>query len=206
MKMKNKINVNIQKQCLIHISGTPGSGKTYLYDQLRKFIKTDKNKKNKNKNKNKNKIKIVDTDDWRDEFYSTAKYKKNKTSYLKFISNHVQKLKKYHIVILCGILDDYLGGKTVFPRFDTKYKYFIKIPVEQLYMQQNIRAINHLCKNKKKYIAKLKQHREPIFKKIDEIKKEYANDEMLYVKKNKYKLANQKQILSIVKKKTIKRC
>ena len=56
---------------LSHITGTPGSGKTYIGNMLKKYS---------------NKIKIIDTDDWRDLFYNNKNISK--------LNNKVNKLEK----------------------------------------------------------------------------------------------------------------
>lgn len=165
---------------IIHISGTPGSGKTYILEKLKKINK---------------KIKLIDTDIWRDEYYLNN----TKKSYILFIENKLKKLKNYDIVVLCGVLDDYIDNKFVFPKINATYKYFIDIDIHTLFLQRNKRLLNNIYNHKNKYIKLLNNYKIPKFLSLEEIKNEYDNDINIYVKKYKYILSTQKNIINEIK-------
>ena len=168
---------------IIHIAGTPGSGKSYIGNMF---------KKQKN-------IKVIDTDDWRDEFYS-SKIIKNKKNYLKFIDSKMSNILKNTVInyLLVGVLDDYIKNELVFPDIVVNKKFFLKISAKKLFMQRNIRLLNYLCKNKKKYEYDIQNLKIPDFRSLEEIKEEYAKDILLY-KNHNYLLKSGDWIIDFVK-------
>lgn len=146
---------------IIHISGTVGSGKTYLGNLY------------------KNKFNVIDTDDWMDE-YSAIHKKFNKSSYIKFITDKMKSVKKN--TLLVGILENY----NVFPEINTNYKIFLSISIDKLFQQYNQRLVRHICKNKDEYLDKIENGKLPVFRTKEELKKIKDYDTMIH-KKHGYK-------------------
>jgi len=123
---------------IIHISGTSGSGKTYIGNIF------------------KNIMNVIDTDDWTEEYDKIIKVK-TKKSFIDFIQNKINNLDKNKINLLVGYLDVYINNKLIiFPITENNcFKFYIKILPKKLFIQYNSRIINWICKNKKEALSKI---------------------------------------------------
>ena len=166
---------------IIHISGSSGSGKTYIGNLF------------------KNKINVIDTDDWTEEYDKIIKVK-TKKSFIDFIQNKINNLDENKINLLVGYLDFYINNKLLIFPIISKYKFYIKIIPKKLFIQYNSRIINWICKNKEEAISKINHYKLLPFRTLDEIKKQYKNDYNDYVVKLNYKLYTQNKIIKFLEK------
>lgn len=171
---------------IIHIAGSPGSGKSYLGDMIEKKYKD---------------VKVVDTDVWRDQYFDTTK-KTSAKGYSSFITEQIKKLNNKNVVLV-GVLDDYIGGKDVFPTVKADVKLFLKMDMSVLYKQYNTRLLKYICKNKSelsKRITSGKSLESYKFKSEEELGNVYQTDYALYVTKHKYTPLTAKDVLLLCKK------
>ena len=169
---------------IIHIAGSTGSGKSYIGNIFSE------------------KINVIDLDDWTEQF-SKLLGTKTKSKFIKFIDKQISKLNDKEINLLVGYLDYYVDNELIMYELETKYKFFIKIPIKQLSIQYNTRLLNWITKNKNIVNDMIKKYQNIYhyqFKSIEEIKSMYDNDVINYVKKYKYKFLTQKQIITIINK------
>ncbi len=167
-------NFNIM---IIHICGSSGSGKTYIGNLF------------------KNKINVIDLDDWTEEF--NEKNIKTKKTFMSFID---EKLKKLNDCLLVGYLDVFIQNKIIIYDIDTPYKFFIKIPLKQLFQQYNSRIVKIICKNKNDILDVIEKNNYdalPVFKTINELKNIYEKDIENY-KNLGYKMLNQNKIIECI--------
>jgi adenylate kinase family enzyme len=165
---------------IIHISGSSGSGKTYIGNLF------------------KNTMNVIDTDDWNEEYNKIKN--KTKKSFINFIQNKINNLDKNKINLLVGYLDFYINNKLIIFPIITKYKFYIKIIPKKLFIQYNSRIINWICKNKEEALSKINNYKLLPFRTLDEIEKQYNNDYNDYVVKLKYKLYSQNKIIKFLEK------
>jgi adenylate kinase family enzyme len=162
---------------IIHICGSSGSGKTYIGNLF------------------KNKINVIDLDDWTEEF--NKKTLKTKKTFMSFID---EKLKKLNDCLLVGYLDVFIQNKIIIYDIDTPYKFFIKIPLKQLFKQYNSRIVKIICKNKNDILDVIEKNNYdalPVFKTINELKNIYEKDVENY-KNLGYKMLNQDKIIKCI--------
>jgi adenylate kinase family enzyme len=166
---------------IIHISGSSGSGKTYIGE---KFYK---------------KMNVIDTDDWTEEYDKIIK-NKTKKSFIDFIQNKIDNLDKNKINLLVGYLDKYINNELIIFPIKTNYNFFIKISPKKLFIQYNSRIINWICKNKEEALSKINHYKLLPFRTLHEIEEQYKKDLDEYVIKLKYKLCNQTKIINFLEK------
>lgn len=166
---------------IIHISGSSGSGKTYIGEKFHK------------------KMNVIDTDDWTEEYDKIIK-NKTKKSFIDFIQNKIDNLDKNKINLLVGYLDKYINNKLIIYQIKTDYKFFIKISPKKLFIQYNSRIINWICKNKEEALSKINHYKLLPFRTLNEIEEQYKKDLDEYVIKLKYKLYNQTKIINFLEK------
>jgi uridine kinase len=137
---------------IIHISGTSGSGKTYIGNIF------------------KNIMNVIDTDDWTEEYDKIIKVK-TKKSFIDFIQNRINNLDKNKVNLLVGYLDFYINNKLIiFPITEKNCsKFYIKIVPKKLFIQYNSRIINWICKNKEEALSKINHYKLLPFRTLDEI-------------------------------------
>lgn len=164
---------------IIQISGTPGSGKTYIGLKF------------------KNKYNVIDTDDWMEEFYK-SNLKKTKINFLKFMDKKIHNLDNKKNNLLVGMLDFFIDNELIVYPVKSKYKFFIKISTKNLFLQYNKRLINWICKNKNNAVSIIKKYNLLPFKNLNEIKKMYDDDYSVYVNKLKYILLNKHKIIDFL--------
>ncbi len=186
---RNNVSQKKRERLIIHISGVSGSGKTTLGEWL-------KSKFNKNVN-------IMDLDDWSNSIYNTDTYKnakqqeKNKLYgevMVETINLYVKSLKNNYPIVFTGYCDNYLGG---FVDFHTIHKFFIKLPIDEIWERRVNRFINNV-----KELTKNKKFRGELCYNVDykTFQKWFKHDYNLYVKSHKYKLMTQQMIFkSIIK-------
>jgi hypothetical protein len=167
---------------IIHIAGTSGSGKSYIGNLYTK------------------KINVVELDDWTEE-YEKEESKKSVRSFVKFITAKLHKLDPKSVHLLVGYLDLHIAGKVVVYPLATKYKFFIKMSADALFIQYNLRLLNIIIRDKALISKKIKAGELLYqFKTIDEIKSMYKRDAELYVTKNKYLELSHSQITQVIDK------
>jgi len=166
---------------IIHIAGSSGSGKSYIGNIF------------------KNNMNVIDTDDWTEEYGKIIK-NKTKKSFINFIQNKINNLDINKINLLVGYLDFYIKNKLIIFPIITKYKFYIKISSNKLFIQYNSRIINWICKNKEEALSKINHYKLLSFRTLDEIEKQYKNDYNDYVVKLKYKLYSQNKIIKFLEK------
>lgn len=185
---------------IYHISGTPGSGKSYICA----------NKKIKKK------YKTIDSDYWIIEFdkkYSNILGRNARDAYEIFINNTIDKYhSKKDKYIICGILDKIftINGKTlrppkiIFPK--TTKKIFIKIEIDKLFYQINNRTLHRLCLDKNDIENDLKNGNDKYlnrvisrFKSMDNLKNTLSHD-IKFHKAIGYTLKTQKEIMIMLSK------
>ena len=212
---------------LCHIAGTQGSGKTYLCNKLKKygyvckdlddfFYKTMETLSQKTK-----KLDVLENDllkminfvffnhlDKTSEIERTLNkiktYENNLINYFNKTFNHYidsfleENKDKY--IIFVGIAS--LSSNDYFPKFNCKYKFFIKINDSKLIDQYYERITNSIFKSKQTFLNFAKKEgsiiEHPVSKLIkQEIQKKY------YVKYG-YKLKSHERICLLFKNKQIK--
>ena len=166
---------------IIHISGTSGSGKTYIGNLF------------------KHTMNVIDIDDWTEEYNKFIKVK-TKKSFINFIQNKINNLDENKVNLLVGYLDFYINNKLIIFPIITKYKFYIKILPKKLFIQYNSRIINWICKNKEEALSKINHYKLLPFRTLDEIEKQYNKDLDDYVIKSIYKLYSQNKIIKILEK------
>lgn len=116
---------------IIHISGSSGSGKTYLGNKLKKRFGK--------------KIQVKDLDQLRDEFinkyYDTSKgYSFSEKKYQKYINEYIKKVKKP--LIFVGLNDNHFGKtKSLYYNLQSDYNYYIDLDDETIVKQKCERFI-----------------------------------------------------------------
>lgn len=159
---------------MIHIAGTSGSGKTYLYYKYKK------------------KINIFDLD-----IIRINKPKKGEL-YEKYMIKQLKKLPKNSIVV--GYLGHFYNDELIFPNITFGKSYYIDIPFEKLLKQIHKRDLEYQKQNPN---IKIKPgyyniHLDP-HKTKKEVKKMYDYDKKLYINKS-YKLITTNKLEDIIKK------
>lgn len=119
---------------IIHISGSSGSGKSYLGNKIqKKFGK---------------KIKVKDLDNLRHEFiskyYDTSKsYSFSEKKYQKYINEYIKKVRKP--LIFVGLNDNHFGKtKSLYYNLQAYHKYYINLDDETIIKQKCKRFIKGL--------------------------------------------------------------
>lgn len=169
---------------IIHVSGSSGSGKTYIGAKFEKELY------------------VVDIDDWTNEYREKYRGKKpTKKSFLKFIDSKIKSLKKkIPLILLVGFIDIFIDNKLVIYKLEAEHKYFIDIDIDKLFMQFNNRTIKYIINNKKHILKDLENNIYPYFKSRLQIENDFKFDKVEYVDKLKYTLMNQSDIIKNIKK------
>jgi len=173
----------------IHISGTPGSGKSTLGIKLQKMFP---------------KFKIVETD----KFVSRANRKKrNKYKYMKdkkkFIFDIYKKKfnyydKKYKNIIYVGILDSSVPDGSLYINKEFDYKIFLNVSDIELIKRYYTREVKEALLSNDKYIKEVIKGEWYILSSEEVLSshKERITDH----KPLEYKLMKEKQIINLIKK------
>lgn len=166
---------------IIHISGTPASGKTTLGEKIQDEYPN---------------INWIDTDYWLNEYLDTHN---NPNKYIEFMEDKFKTLDDNKINLLTGIFDIYYKGKNYMPKLNADYKFYIKIPLHQLYLQLNNRSLNWILENPEIVKDDIINGR-PLnyFKSLGELKEDQKRDEKPY-KILKYKFLTSEQIYNEIK-------
>jgi len=112
-------------QIIIHVSGSPGSGKTTLGNKL--------------KTKYGNKIVVKDLDDLFKEFMNASKSPFDPKKYQIFIDNFIKTIKT-KIIVFVGLNKEHLT-ETLY-NIKPAYKFFIDLPIEINLERHFIREMN----------------------------------------------------------------
>ncbi len=174
---------------LIHISGTPGSGKSTLGVKLQKMFPD---------------FKIVETDGFvshnmrkkRDELKTLAQKKKFIFDIYKQKFNYYN--DRYEDIIYVGILDSSVPDGTLYTTQKFDYNIFLKVSDVQLLKRYYIRRVSNDILTDDKYIKMVINNELYILssKEVLEWNKKNINDH----EKLKYKFMTENQIINLIKK------